>query len=211
MPKVLPEYLAQRRQQILDAAAECFSEKGFHQTSMQDICERSELSPGAIYRYFKGKDEIIAGICDHAHSRDLELIESIKGSGNTAEVMQDLALSFLGALGDEQVRLHIDMLAEVPRTPSIQATMRDGLDAIQGSFAAFIRIAQERGDVSPAIDPDAMARVMCALYNGYIVQQQIDPCVNAEPFIEAVWQLFEGGFFTDPQSVAEERRARARR
>ena len=47
MPKVLPEYLELRRQQILDAAAACFSRRGFHQTTMQDICTEAGLSPGA--------------------------------------------------------------------------------------------------------------------------------------------------------------------
>ncbi|MGE0685263.1 MAG: TetR/AcrR family transcriptional regulator, partial [Dehalococcoidia bacterium] len=45
MPKVLPEYLELRRQQILDAAAACFTRAGFHQTTMQDICAESDLSP----------------------------------------------------------------------------------------------------------------------------------------------------------------------
>ena len=42
MPKVQPEYLEHRRQQILGAAAACFSRNGFHQTSMHDICAEAD-------------------------------------------------------------------------------------------------------------------------------------------------------------------------
>ena len=59
MPKVLPQYLETRRQQIIDAAAACFARSGFHRTTMQDICNEAELSPGAVYRYFQSKEDII--------------------------------------------------------------------------------------------------------------------------------------------------------
>jgi AcrR family transcriptional regulator len=35
---------------------------GFHATSMQDLLREANLSAGAVYRYFKSKDEIIAAI-----------------------------------------------------------------------------------------------------------------------------------------------------
>ena len=59
MPKVSDEHLAARRRQILDAALVCFSRRGFHQTPMQAIFEEARLSPGAVYRYFKSKEEIV--------------------------------------------------------------------------------------------------------------------------------------------------------
>src|SRR5918992_5210095 len=62
MPKVSEEHLAARRRQILDAALVCFSRSGFHRTSMQQIFEESGLSPGAVYRYFKSKDQIVEAI-----------------------------------------------------------------------------------------------------------------------------------------------------
>jgi AcrR family transcriptional regulator len=55
MPKVTEAHLEARRQQILDAALACFSRRGFHQSTMQDICQEAELSPGAVYRYFRSK------------------------------------------------------------------------------------------------------------------------------------------------------------
>jgi AcrR family transcriptional regulator len=50
MPKVSQEHLERRRQQILEAATECFARQGFRGTSMQDIFDASGLSAGAVYR-----------------------------------------------------------------------------------------------------------------------------------------------------------------
>ncbi|MCP9983807.1 TetR/AcrR family transcriptional regulator [Actinomadura madurae] len=59
MPRVSEEHLERRRRQILEAARACFVRKGIHETSMQDIFAEAGLSAGAVYRYFKSKNEII--------------------------------------------------------------------------------------------------------------------------------------------------------
>ena len=60
MPKVSAERSQQRRLQILDAASRCFAKKGLHRTTMQDICKKARLSPGAVYCWFPSKQAIIA-------------------------------------------------------------------------------------------------------------------------------------------------------
>src|SRR3954462_3215845 len=62
MPKVTEEHVDARRRQILSAALRCFARAGFHRTTMQDIFREADLSPGAVYSYFKGKDELIGAI-----------------------------------------------------------------------------------------------------------------------------------------------------
>ena len=69
MPKVTEEHVEARRRQILSAALRCFAREGFHRTTMQDIFREADLSPGAVYSYFKGKDELIAG--DHRGDDEL--------------------------------------------------------------------------------------------------------------------------------------------
>ncbi len=51
-----------RRQQIMVAAKEVFSVKGFAGTTMEDIARKAELSSGTLYLYFKNKDELFASL-----------------------------------------------------------------------------------------------------------------------------------------------------
>src|SRR6478735_10916558 len=62
MPKVTEAHRESRREQILIAAWKCFSRKGFHSTSMADVIKEAGLSAGAVYLYFKSKDEIIVAV-----------------------------------------------------------------------------------------------------------------------------------------------------
>ncbi|MEJ0022097.1 MAG: helix-turn-helix domain-containing protein [Alphaproteobacteria bacterium] len=66
-----PDLTERRKRQIMEAALACFRRKGFHQSSMQEICAEAHLSSGAIYRYFPSKTDIIAAIihADGANSR----------------------------------------------------------------------------------------------------------------------------------------------
>ena len=58
-PKVSEEHMEERRKQILDAAVRGFSRRGLHQTTIEDIRLEAELSRGAVYHYFKTKEDII--------------------------------------------------------------------------------------------------------------------------------------------------------
>ncbi len=49
------QLIAARRNQILDAAAKVFAEKGFHPTTIKDIAAEAGIAHGTIYNYFENK------------------------------------------------------------------------------------------------------------------------------------------------------------
>lgn len=51
-----------RRRQILEAAKRVFHAKGFSSATMEDIAQEAELSPAAIYLYFKNKDDLYVSL-----------------------------------------------------------------------------------------------------------------------------------------------------
>jgi AcrR family transcriptional regulator len=55
---------AQRKMQIINAAAHLFAEKGFHRTTTRDIAKEADVSEGTLYNYFKSKDDLLLDIMD---------------------------------------------------------------------------------------------------------------------------------------------------
>ena len=51
-----------RRQQIIAASKRVFISKGVSRTTIKDIADEAELSPGTLYIYFKNKDELYASL-----------------------------------------------------------------------------------------------------------------------------------------------------
>jgi len=58
------QLIAARRQQILQAAVQAFSEKGFHRATIKDIAKIARIADGTIYIYFGNKQEILLAILD---------------------------------------------------------------------------------------------------------------------------------------------------
>jgi AcrR family transcriptional regulator len=212
MPKVSRAHLDARRQQILDAAADCFARQGFHRTSMQDVVRRARLSPGAIYRYFASKDDIIAAIATQRHARELALITAACGAGRTGAALGTLARGFFGLLRDPaeraQRRVGVQVWAEALRDPRIHAVVRSGIDGPRQLLARLVRAAQRRGELPAQLDPDAVARVMIALFQGFVLQQAWDPGTRVAPYLAVIDALLAQ--LTDETPPPGRRRKRGR-
>ncbi len=67
------------RDDILDAATQIFSQKGFHAASMQDIAEAVKLQKASLYHHVNSKQELLTAILDRALDLLIERIEAVKG------------------------------------------------------------------------------------------------------------------------------------
>lgn len=65
----------ERKQEIIETALELFSEKGFENTTIQDIAEKMNVSQGLCYRYFKSKTEIFAATSEYYAMKAVEQIQ----------------------------------------------------------------------------------------------------------------------------------------
>ena len=66
------QLVAARRNQILDAAAVVFAEKGFHPTTIQDIAKTAGIAGGTIYNYFDSKPALLMGIFERMRESIME-------------------------------------------------------------------------------------------------------------------------------------------
>jgi AcrR family transcriptional regulator len=90
MPRVAESYLQARRRQIMDAAVTCFARSGFHAATMQDIVAETGLSAGAIYRYFKSKEDIVAAIAAEHHAPEAAALAEASAGDDVAAALRSL-------------------------------------------------------------------------------------------------------------------------
>ena len=76
MPKLKPEEVEHRRQEIIEAARRCFLRNGFHQTTTDEICHEAAITPGGLYHYFDSKEAIISAVIEDAARSAVRLLSS---------------------------------------------------------------------------------------------------------------------------------------
>jgi AcrR family transcriptional regulator len=194
MPKVSPEHLAARRQQILAAALICFDRAGFHRTSMQDIFDESGLSAGAVYRYFASKEDIVEAIAEQRHAREAELIGEALSAADPRLGLHRLADLYLGWLTDpderQRRRVGVQVWAEAVHHERLRAVVRRG--ALQRRLlVGYLRDAQRQGALPLEVEPEALTRVYLALFQGFILQQAWDPLADVGAYLRAVHAIID--------------------
>jgi AcrR family transcriptional regulator len=195
MPRVSAAHLERRRAQILGAALRCFAREGFHRTTMQDVVREAGLSPGALYRYFASKEELIAAIASERHASELAALREAAAGTDALAALRRLATSFLGRLSspEEQAwrRVTVQVWGEALRSPRVMEVAREGLDEPLRALAALLRRGQHEGRIAADLDPDAAARVGAALFQGLVLQQAWDPGVDVSAYVRTAQALLD--------------------
>jgi AcrR family transcriptional regulator len=74
-----------RREEIITAARDLFSRKGFHGTSMPDIAHAAGISTGLIYYIFPCKEDILLACCEEVATMHLDLFNQVNHIANPLE------------------------------------------------------------------------------------------------------------------------------
>jgi TetR/AcrR family transcriptional regulator, repressor for uid operon len=194
MPKVSPEHLEARRQQILDAALTCFDRAGFHGASMQDVVDEAALSTGAVYRYFSSKEDIVEALAEQRHAKEAALIGAALAVEAPRAALHQLADLYFEWLVDpaeqRRRRIGVQIWAEAVHNVRLRAAVQAGADQ-RRLLAGLLRKAKRQNLLDPAVDVEAMTRIYLALFQGFLIQQAWQPDVAVEPYLRQLHFLID--------------------
>jgi len=90
-------------QQILEAAIQVISERGFYQARVAEIAESAGVADGTVYLYFENKEQILMAAIDSAFDRFLERARAeLAGELEPREQLRRLARLHLQSLGEHR-------------------------------------------------------------------------------------------------------------
>lgn len=175
MPRVSEDHLTARREQILAAARACFLRKGVHTTSMQDLIREANMSVGAVYRYFKSKNEIISAIAESVAGGIAVRLLEIAGRELPLADAMDLVLDAIDAqLGpDGHFPLALQIWAEAMIDPAIRDIVRLRYAAMRSAFEVLAKTAVRQGELPADADVEAVAAALFGMMPGYGLQRLI--------------------------------------
>ncbi|MFV2177082.1 TetR/AcrR family transcriptional regulator [Actinomadura sp. LOL_016] len=177
MPRVSEEHLERRRRQILDAARACFIRQGVHATSMQDIFAEAGLSAGAVYRYFKSKNEIIEAILStvvgdlHTYLRDLVDADPILPADEVIELIATRAMEMSGEEGI--LRLAPQGWALAMYDPDISGYVAATISTLRDTWIHYVRRLVDAGHLPADTDAVAAGKALFGVVPGFLLQRLV--------------------------------------
>jgi len=198
MPKVTEAHVQARRSQILQAACKCFSKYGFHKSTVREICEGAGLSAGAVYGYFKSKDEILEALAGLGRQSTRALLDAARTDAGPVRTLSNLMASVISCLdseaGAEGARLDLRLWDEGLSTPRIRELFIEAHTQIKEPFSELVRAGQQSGELASDVDPAGAAQVLVALSLGLTVLKAMEPDVDLAGASRAASALISGRF-----------------
>jgi TetR/AcrR family transcriptional regulator, regulator of mycofactocin system len=150
------------QQAIADAAWDLFAERGYHETSINDIAERANVAPRTFFRYFPTKDAVV-------YPEFEEMLVRVREAFAARPVAEPVMASLIGALetltdsmgeatSRNQARLHLmksvqgDDIGEYFRKRLVEEVEALVLDREAGSAEAVLRAKLASGVIGLIMD-----------------------------------------------------------
>jgi AcrR family transcriptional regulator len=191
-----PDVSDERRSQILSAAEGVFTRKGFDEARMEDIAEKTGLSKGTLYLYFRSKDDLILAILDRIFQGEFRQLEALqKDEGSAAET--------IGKLTDMLCKDVVGMLRLIPiiynflglafRNKYVQRALKNYVKRYLDILVPIFQRGIDSGEFRP-VDARDVAVAAGAIIEGTLLLWAYDSsAVDPEHHIRSGMQLLLAG------------------
>ena len=175
MPRLSDETRARRRQHILGSAWRCFSENGFHATSMDEVIAETGMSSSAVYRYFRSKEELIDATAEEGITRVRNIFVRLmadKPTPTPAQTVETLVAELHSRTSNPEYdlsKLALQTWAEAMRNPSLRDRTQHLYVDTRAHITELATRWQTEGHLPADGDPEATAAAMFTLMHGLIV------------------------------------------
>jgi AcrR family transcriptional regulator len=151
-----------QRERILRATIRCIGDLGLEQTSIATIRKEADLSTGAIYKHFSGKEEIVAAALQFAAMDQSDVPRE------WPMLRDDLA-----AVGDERgfdmttvARTNLQLLASSLKPGPLRDQLKPQMEQTHSLLADRLAAMEQAGEIKLKMSPLRSAQCIAALAEG---------------------------------------------
>jgi len=181
MRKLEPEIHAEKRRQILDAAAICFAEKGFEATRTADICHRAKISSGKLFHYFKSKRDVFIAIFAQGQSDDDALLEGASGAPDTVTAIIGFFQETISNRNNPVLAgLLFEAIAFARRDKDFAQVIDQDETHMRDELVKLVQLAISKGEAGSGGEPSQVADWLMALHDLAILRAASDQRASSD-------------------------------
>jgi AcrR family transcriptional regulator len=197
------------REQLLDAAARVFARKGYAGASVEEIAESAGYSTGALYSNFDGKEQLFLELLSARRSRAIarraDAVEAILGQDEAGSedifAMLSRRLERIADQSADVAALQAEFWLYAVRNPEAMQVVAAKTDELIETMTPLVAHVTEQYGADPAIPPEAVTRIVVALFQGLARQRRIDPAAVPPDLITQALRWLLAGMHPDAGAV----------
>ncbi|MBV9444755.1 MAG: TetR/AcrR family transcriptional regulator [Streptosporangiaceae bacterium] len=164
----------QRREQMLRAAVEVIVERGYADTRIADVAERTGTSPALVIYYFKTRDQLLTEAIRYSEDRwyaegRRRMADIPAAAGRLTEIIAMTCLPDTDQEPRSWWLLWLDLWALSPRNAGVAAVRQKFDERWRETIRSIVLAGQEAGEFA-AVDADDFAITLSSLLDGMAVQ-----------------------------------------
>ena len=192
----------QTRQYLLQAAAQVFTERGFHAASLDEVAAAAGFTKGAVYSNFKNKDDLVLALIEDSYSREMEALrQTLEASDIPPEARIDDFVSLIRVGGDLSPEnwstLNLEFTLYALRNPTARQRLAQLESEDIEAIATIIRVGRERQGIDGLEPAEDVARIIVALFHGLGLMRALNPVAVGEPLLESAMYFVVRGLGAD--------------
>jgi AcrR family transcriptional regulator len=184
-----------REQEILQAAADLFFEKGFHATSLEDIAQIVGIRKSGLYHYSQTKDELLFDVLQQGMQILLDELQTICGSKDgSTEKLRRAVENHVRKIDTHRSVMGVILREDRSVSPQRRESYLAMRDAYEGLFRGLVREGVEAGvfrECNPATTTRAILGMCSWLAVWYRPGGPLSPESIAREFMELILKGLE--------------------
>jgi len=196
------------RERLFRSALRLFAERGFLETTVEDITEAADVGKGTFFNYFRTKEHVLATFGAERLASIERALERAK-KGPVLPVLRELAADLAGQFTENAALLRAIYAAHASCAP-VRAELHKRLQTGRRLLAQIFTIAQQRGEVRRDIPAAELARLVQVVLLGITLAWSLHPDSSLRGTAQEAWDLFLPSLLADTKRKNARNRRSAR-
>lgn len=181
------------RARIIAAAYKVLAEKGYEATTLREISREAEAAPGLVHYYFGGKDQLLVEVLKAVSTRYTQATEDVSSRVAPEQLQEAMLAQPLARVSQEPqwYRLRYELFALGLHNALIAPGVRELLAQGRRGIGKGVALVQQGADpaVNTAGDPQTLASLLLAVFDGLAIQKIMDPDVDLDACYRLLRQM----------------------
>ena len=194
MPRVVPEYKEEAKKKIIEEARRLFLSNGYRATKMTDIASSLGVTKGAIYLYFRSKEDLLVSMIQSSPEFKRAPIFVDLSAGDLRRIPSPAFLAKMLSVPREVDRLGQELASEAAQNEELRKTLARFYGEEIEEITDSLRRLQKEGVIKEGINPRHIALGLLSLRGG---MKGFLSTGMSQADVEKTWRIFTEGLLKE--------------